>query len=172
MGDTAQPGPVHVRRATPSDADAISRLALEVQDWHVAGRPDVFKAGGYDFAPEIAARVASADQFYWVAVIGDAVIGYAYARGVDEPENRWKWASRVLVLDQMGVASSHRRLGAGELLWDAVRETAVAQHVDRVVLNVWAFNTVARQFYEHLGFTPFQERMAVEVGPPRPNGPR
>jgi ribosomal protein S18 acetylase RimI-like enzyme len=105
-------------------------------------------------------------------VIGDAVIGYAYARVVDEPENRWKWASRVLVLDQMGVATSHRRLGAGELLWGAVREAAVAQHVDRVVLNVWAFNTVARQFYERLGFAPFHERMAVELGPPRPIDPR
>ena len=172
VGDTAHSGPVHVRRATPDDADAISRLALEVQEWHVAGRPDVFRPGGCDLAPEIAARVASADQFYWVAVIGDAVIGYAYARVVDEPENRWKWASRVLMLDQMGVASSHRRLGAGELLWDAVRETAVARQVDRVVLNVWAFNTVARQFYERLGFTPFHERMAIELGRPRPNGPR
>ena len=172
MGDAAHPGPVHVRPATPDDADAISRLALEVQDWHVAGRPDVFRPGGYDLAPEIAARLASADQFYWVAVIGDAVIGYAYARVVDEPENRWKWASRVLVLDQMGVATSHRRLGAGELLWGAVREAAVAQHVDRVVLNVWAFNTVARQFYERLGFAPFHERMAVELGPPRPIDPR
>ena len=44
----------HVRLATAEDAGAITRLALEVQDWHVAGRPDIFKPGGYDDVPDVA----------------------------------------------------------------------------------------------------------------------
>ena len=154
---------LHVRLATAEDAGAITRLALEVQDWHVAGRPDIFKPGGYDDVPDIAARIASENQYYWVAILDGVTVGYAYARVVDEPENRWKYASRILMLDQMGVTRDSRRLGAGAQLWEAVREMAVTQRVDRVVLNVWAFNDSARRFYESLGFTPFHERMALEL---------
>ena len=154
---------VHVRLATPDDAPVIVELALEVQELHVAGRPDIFKPGGCDTPPEIVARIESDDQFYWVAVHDGAIIGYAFARVIAEPENRWKYATRILMLDQMAVAWRSRRLGAGTALWDAVRELAVALGVDRIVLNVWAFNVPARRFYERMGLTPFHERMAVEL---------
>lgn len=159
---------IHVRRATFDDAEAITRLALEVQDWHVAGRPDIFKPGGYDRVPEIAARIASHDQFYWVALLDGAVIGYAYARVADEPENRWKYASRILIVDQMAVTQQYQRMGAATRLWEAVRELAAAERVRRIVLNVWAFNTSARRFYASVGLTPFHERLALELD----NGPR
>jgi len=35
-----------------------------------------------------------------------------------------------------------------------------------VILNVWSFDRDARRFYERLGFTPFQERMAFEIQSP------
>jgi len=38
--------------------------------------------------------------------------------------------------------------------------------VDRVILNVCSFDRDARRFYERLGFTPFQERMAFEIQSP------
>ena len=154
---------VHVRLATPDDAPAIAALALEVQEWHVAGRPDIFKPGGCDASSDIVARIDTDDHFYWVAVADGVIIGYAYARVVDEPENRWKYASRIVVLDQMGVTARSRRVGAGARLWDAVRALAIGKRADRVVLNVWAFNGSARDFYERVGFTPFHERLAVEL---------
>ena len=162
---------LHVRLATPYDAPAIATLALEVQDWHVTGRPDIFKLGACDTAPEIVARIGTDDQFYWVAIDDEAIVGYAYARVVDEPENRWKYASRVMVLDQMGVARHSRRHGAGSRLWEAVRSLATEKRADRVVLNVWAFNASARAFYERVGFRPMHERMAVELASsPTANG--
>ena len=154
---------INVRLGTPEDAEAITRLALEVQDWHVAGRPDLFKPGGYDSAPEIATRIASDDQFYWVALLDDVTVGYAYARVMDEPENRWKYASRIVIVDQMAVAERFRRQGAATRLWTAIREFAEAKRVHRIVLNVWAFNTSAQRFYESVGLTPFYERLAVEL---------
>lgn len=157
------PDPVRVRRATPADATDIVRLALEIQDVHVAGHPDLFKPGGGEPHTEIASRVTGPGQFYWVATLADDPVGYAYARLVTEPESLWRYASRWLLLDQMGVDARHRSRGIGEALWKAVRETATTQAVDRVVLNVWSFNHGARRFYEQLGFTSFQERMTFEI---------
>ena len=160
------PDVVRVRRATPADATDIVRLALEIQDLHVAGHPELFKPGGGEAHTEIAKRVIAPGQFYWVATLADDPVGYAYARLVTEPESLWRYASRWLLLDQMGVDARHRSRGIGEALWNAVRETATTEAVDRVVLNVWSFNRDARRFYEHLGFTSFQERMAFEMRPP------
>ena len=154
---------VVVRRATPHDVVDIVRLALEVQDVHVAGHPDLFKPGGVEPHAEIATRVSTPGQFYWVATLADDMVGYAYARLVVEPESLWRYASRLLLLDQMGVDARHRSRGIGEALWNVVRETAEAEGVDRVVLNVWSFNRDARRFYEQLGFTSFQERMSFEI---------
>jgi len=155
---------IDVRRATPADVADIAGLALEVQDVHVAGRPDLFKPGGVESIAEIAHRIDIDGQFYWVATLSDTPVGYAYARLVEEPESLWRHAARTLVLDQMGVAKGHRSRGVGEALWNAVREAAAAEHVERVILNVWAFNRDARRFYERLGFTSFHERMAFELG--------
>lgn len=155
---------INVRRATPADVPDIAGLALEVQDVHVAGRPDLFKPGGVDSIAEIAHRIDADGQFYWVATLSETPVGYAYARLVDEPESLWRHAARTLVLDQMGVAKGHRSRGVGEALWKAVQEVAVAEHVERVIINVWAFNRDARRFYERLGFTSFHERMAFELG--------
>ena len=152
-----------VRRARPDDADAIVALMLEVQALHVAGRPDLFKPGGTENAAETRERMLAPGHFMWVATDDDAVAGYAYARVSLEPENRWRFAAHSLILDQMGVTARCRRRGVGRKLWNAVLETAKAEGVQRVVLNVWAFNTLARAFYSRLGFMPFHERMAVEL---------
>ena len=154
---------IHVRRATPADTSDILRLALDIQAAHVASRPDLFRPGGVETGAEVEARIAGDPHRYWVATIGPRVVGYAYARVVDEPESRWRYASRYLLLDQMGVDAQHRSRGIGRRLWNAVHGSAVADGVDRVILNVWSFNPAARRFYARLGFTSFHERMAFEL---------
>ena len=144
----------------------IARLALEIQNVHVAGHAELFKPGGGEPPAEIASRVTAPGQFYWIAALAADPVGYAYARLVTEPESLWRYASRWLLLDQMGVDARHRSRGIGEALWNAVRETAATEAVDRVVLNVWSFNHDARRLYERLDFRPFQERMAFETRPP------
>ena len=156
--------PVVVRRAGPRDVDAILALAREVQAYHAAARPDLFTPDGSESPAEVVARIARGDGAYWIATAGDAVAGYAYAHWQDEPASPWKHATRTLAIEAMGVAAAHRRRGIGERLWAAVREEALRQRVDRVLLNVWAFNEPAQRFYERMGFAPFSVRMAVELG--------
>jgi diamine N-acetyltransferase len=158
---------VIVRRATSEDADAIVALMLEVQALHVAGRPDIFKPGGTENAAETRERMRAPSQFMWVATVGDAVVGYAYARLSLELENRWKFAAHTLVLDQMGVHEGCRGQGVGRKLWNAVLDAAKSEGVQRVILNVWSFNSDARAFYDRLGLESFHERMAIEL--PRPD---
>jgi ribosomal protein S18 acetylase RimI-like enzyme len=154
---------IHVRLAEPRDADGIVALMQEVQAVHVAGRPDLFKPGGTENAAETRQRMLLPDSFLWVATIDSNIVGYAYGRVSVEPENRWRFAARTFILDQMGTKSGLRRRGIGRALWNAVLDVARAERTERVVLNVWSFNPGAREFYERLGFKSFHERMAVEL---------
>jgi orotate phosphoribosyltransferase len=155
---------LRVRRATVDDVPELVRIALEIQRVHVDGRPDLFKPGGVETMAQIAARLESPDHFYWVATLGSDVVGYAFARTADEPESRWRYAARILMLDQMGVDARQRSNGIGARLWNAVREAAVAYGADRVILNVWSFNADARRFYERMGFRAFHERLSFDLG--------
>ena len=165
MGDGARDDGVAVRRATPADVDGILAVAREVQALHAHARPDLFTSDGSESAADVVARIGRTDEgAYWVAVVGGDIAGYAHALWQDEPASPWKHATRTLELRAMGVAASYRRRGIGERLWAAVREEAVRQRVDRVILNVWAFNEPARRFYERMGLKPFHTRMAMELG--------
>jgi ribosomal protein S18 acetylase RimI-like enzyme len=154
---------IHVRRAEPGDAERIVALMQEVQAVHVAGRPDLFKPGGTENAAETRERMQLPDHFMWVATLDSVVVGYAYGRLSIDPENRWRFAARTFILDQMGTKAEVRRQGVGRALWNAVVEVATAERAERVVLNVWSFNHGAREFYRRLGFESFHERMTVEL---------
>ena len=156
---------IHVRLAKPGDAEAIVGLMQEVQAVHVAGRPDLFKPGGTEDAAETRQRMRLPDSFMWVATLDSDIVGYAYGRVSADPENRWRFAARTFILDQMGAKTGFRRQGIGRALWNAVLEVARAERAERVVLNVWSFNPGARAFYDRLGFQSFHERMAVELSP-------
>lgn len=159
-GPAADPA---VRPARDSDAEDVHRLSAEIQAYHAAARPELFRPEGNDTLEEIRDRMARLDHFYWVAVQDGAVVGYAYARADEQPASRHRRAQRVLELRQMGVTARSRRSGVGRSLWAAVRGAAEALGVDRVVLNVWGFNRPARAFYESLGFGPFRMQMALEM---------
>ena len=135
----------------------------EVQAVHVAGRPDIFKPGSTENAAETRDRMQLPHSFMWVATLDSSVVGYVYGRLSDDPENRWKFAARTFVLDQMGVKEELRGHGIGRELWNAVLDVARAERADRIVLNVWSFNRGAREFYDRLGLRSFQERMSVEL---------
>jgi ribosomal protein S18 acetylase RimI-like enzyme len=154
---------IHVRLADPRDAEGIVALMQEVQAVHVAGRPDLFKPGGTENAAETRERMRLPDSFMWVATIDSNVVGYAYGRLSVDPENRWRFAARTFILDQMGAKEGLRRRGIGRALWNAVVDVAKAERAERVVLNVWSFNHGARAFYDRLGFKSFHERMSIEL---------
>lgn len=157
------PETVEVRPAYAADVAAIATLAIEVQAFHASARPDLFKAGGCEPIQEILERIGSSNHLYWVATSGDNVIGYVYARLIDEPETLLRRPSRMVTLEQMGVTTAYQHRGVGRRLWALVEQAATDRDADRIVLNVWAFNDRAVRFYERLGFRPLHQWMAFEL---------
>lgn len=154
-----------IRRATPDDAQAISRIADGVQAIHADARPDVFRPPALRAVPpaDIIALLDAPDHHVWVALIGDDVVGYLMAEVQKRPENAIKRAMSRLYVHQMGVLSAFRGCGIGTALLQTAREFAADAGLKELALDVWRFNESARTFYQAQGFSVMREELWVSV---------
>jgi GNAT superfamily N-acetyltransferase len=160
---------IEVRLAETTDAAVIAALAQEVHALHATALPAVFQ-------PPTATVVSPADirrlttqreHVLLVALVAGEVVGYAHAEVQELPVTPYKRASALLHLHAMGVTAAHRGHGVGRALLTAVRDAAAARGLTGVSLDVYAFNTAGRAFYEREGFVVLHERLVSQI-PARP----
>lgn len=153
-----------VRFATEADLPAVNRLRREVNDLHVAGRPETFRPG---FCPELENYVHTIMEDpaldLVVAEEDGEICGFAVLHEIRRPENPFKFADRFLDVDEFGVAASHRRQGVGTALIDFCKACAKERGFDRLELNMWEFNQNALAFYEAAGFTTYRRYMEIKL---------
>lgn len=133
-------------RALGDSPDAFgSTLAEET------GRTDAHWAG------RLAAGSDSQTNLPVVAEVDGEPVGLAWGR-VDPPN------PDVAVLYQMWVAPSHRGVGAGKMLLEAVIGWARARNASFLDLSVTCGNSPARRLYERAGFKPVGEPQPLRLG--------
>lgn len=152
-----------VRFATTKDKAAVNELRKIVNDLHVEGRPDLFKAG---FGPEIRDHVDSylnrENGFAAVDEIDGRVAGMIMVDYIDLPENPYRPEKRFVHIAEICVHPDFRRRGVGRRLMDFVKADAREKGFPRIELDVWAFND-ALAFYEAEGFTVFRRFLEWKV---------
>ena len=152
---------MHIRRATVDDADLLARMNEAVQRIHYEARPDLFKP--YSFSPELVAayqaRLSDDSLYGFVSEIDGEPVGYLLAQVIERADNPYTYAFRLLSVDEMSVCPEQRSHGYGEALMDAALGIARSLGIRHVLLNVWAFNERAIDFYQRQGFKPRDIRM-------------
>ena len=152
-----------VRRAEPADAKAFVELHAEVQQLHVAARPDQFKTAD---APALEARfrelLSSPDAKIWVAELDGVVVGYAVAIHQRRPAFTAMPAREWCDIDQIVVTATARRRGVGTALLQAAVDDAHACGLPDIELNSWAFNQDAHRAFEAFGFAPKSIRFELK----------
>jgi GNAT superfamily N-acetyltransferase len=98
-----------------------------------------------------------------VATRSGEIVGYAHGEVQEAAAGPYKRASALLHVHAMGVTAAHRGCGVGHALVTAVHAAAAARGLTEVSLEVYAFNTDARTFYEREGFLPLRERLVAPV---------
>lgn len=158
-------GDVIIRQAVMEDAGIIAALTLPVQDVHVAARPDIFHPMQVTEAlmRETVGRLSAPDHYYFIAEVKGEAAGCVFALLRERSEDLYTNAMRFLAVDQISVSPEYRSQGCGEALMARVAALAKELGVARVVLDVWAFNARAIDFYERLGFRVFVQRMEMTV---------
>ena len=142
---------INVRKAALNDYEDVLRIMSQVQDMHVAWRPDVYKPNDRLFSKEDYKAALSGDAFYVAEndknVVG--VMGLEY-RHIETPAH----ITRDLVfIDSMAVDEPFRGMGVGHAFFDLVKEIATQKKADGIELQVNAKNKLAYEMYTKYGFT-------------------
>ncbi len=157
---------VSVRFAREDELDQVNVLRKQVNDLHVAGKPDVFKPGfGAELRDHIHTIWNDPRQKIAVAEMRGKICGFAVLNHITRPENPFMLARDFLDIDEFCVDSACRRQGVASAMIRFVRQFAKENGYRRIELNMWSFNREALAFYEAAGFKTFRRYMEMFVDP-------
>ena len=153
-----------VRFAKESELDRVNALRKQVNDLHVAGRPDIFKPG---FSKELQDHIRTIWNDPRQRIVVDerdgVLCGFAVLNHITRPENPFMRVRDYLDIDEFCVDETYRRTGVGTELIDFVRTYAKESGFDRIELNMWKFNRDALLFYESVGFQTYRRYMELPL---------
>ncbi len=156
---------MEIRFAREEDLDQVNVLRKQVNDLHVAGKPEVFKPGFCDQLRDYILFIFADPRQKIVVAEDDAgvICGFAVLNHITRPENPFMFVRDYLDIDEFCVDAGHRRQGVASALIAFIRDWAKEQGFTRLELNMWEFNQGALAFYEAAGFTTFRRYMEMKL---------
>ena len=153
-----------VRFAEKKDLERVNALRRQVNDLHVAGRPDIFKPG---FRKELRDYIFTVFNDPRQAIVvneRDGVIcGFAVLHHITKPGSPYSYEKDYLDIDEFGVDDACRRQGVATEMMDFIKKYAREKGFAKIELNMWEFNRSALAFYEAVGFSTYRRYMETEV---------
>ncbi len=155
---------MEIRFAQEEELDRVNELRKQVNDLHVAGKPEVFKPGFCDeLRNYVHAIYNDPEQRIAVAAEKGAICGFAVLHHIHKPENPFMYERDFLDIDEFCVDEAYRRQGVASAMIRFIRDFAKEQGYHRIELNMWEFNEGALAFYEAAGFTTFRRYMEMMI---------
>lgn len=153
---------VTVRFAGDEDLERVNELRKQVNDLHVAGKPEVFKPGfGEELRDYLYVIRQDPEKQIVVSELDGKVCGFAILNHIHKPENPFMYERDFLDIDEFGVDEHSRRQGIAAEMIRFIRTWAKEQGFRRIELNMWAFNRGALAFYEAAGFETYRRYMEM-----------
>lgn len=160
---TASPPTFSIRPASLRDHARLCRLIRGLDEFHSAGRPDVFRRStkvprSRDY---IAKLIAGPRSTIFVAERSKALVGFVFVHFYDVAGLPVLRPRRVAVIDNLFVDAAHRKLGCGRALMDKARDWAREAGARDIEVSVHEFNHGALRFYQALGYRNSVRRLTA-----------
>lgn len=153
-----------VRFAEEKDLDRVNELRKQVNDIHVEGRPDVFKAGFGSEMRDFAKVIISGENSNIIVAERSGVIcGMASVDYVNKLETPFGNARRFYHVQEIAVDVKYRRQGVAKELLEFMIADAKKRNLGKIELDVWEFNDSAIEFYQAAGFRQTRRWLEYEV---------
>jgi ribosomal protein S18 acetylase RimI-like enzyme len=155
-----------IRAARHEDVEACFALYREVQEMHVAHRPDLFKQPEFDdnFRRLVAGAIDADHKGILLAWHDTQAVGmviYEFTRL--DPTGVYLIDRPILWLESVAVAAAYRGKGCGKAMMDLARHIAAERGVEVLALEAWQFNDAARAWFERQGFSTHSHTMMAQV---------
>lgn len=155
---------IEVRKSTRAELPEVNKLRKNVNDIHVNGRPDVFRAG---FCDELSCHVYekydAENSEVLVALKDYMVCGYAIVEYIERPQTAYNNAQKFYHIEEFGVKEECRRQGIGTALVSFMKADALKRGFKKIELDMWEFNESALDFYEKTGFRTYRRHMDMDI---------
>lgn len=153
-----------VRFAEEKDLNIINELRKQVNDIHVEGRPDVFKAGFGTEIRDFAKVIMNGENSDIIVAERNGVIcGMVCVDYVNKPETPYSKARSFYHVQEIAVDVNYRRQGVAKELLEFMITDAKKRKLGKIELDVWEFNDSAIEFYRAVGFRQTRRWMEYEV---------
>lgn len=153
-----------IRFAKEEELDQVNELRKQVNDIHVEGKPEIFKAGfNDDLRDHIYTIWNDPRQEIVVADFEGIICGFAVLNHINKPETPFMYERDYLDVDEFCVGEKYRRQGVATDMIMFIKEYAREKGFKRLELNMWEFNEGALKFYEMVGFHTYRRYMEMEV---------
>ncbi len=155
---------IKVRKAEHADLERVNLLRRQVNDVHVAGRPDIFRAGFCDEMRDRLYKVFEDDGFDVIVSETDGIIcGFAVIEYAVKPLSPYNNERKIFRIEEFGVDEACRRQGVASAMIDYLKGYAREQGYNKIELDVWEFNRPAVSFYEKVGFEPYRRYLEMNL---------
>ena len=107
-----------VRPAEEQELERVNVLRKQVNDLHVEGKPNVFKANFYDGLSDYIYEIWNDDKKEIIVAINEGeIVGYAVLAHINRTETPFMYERDYLDIDEIGVDKDYRRHGvASEMI--------------------------------------------------------
>lgn len=156
---------ITIREASITDYNVLSEIFSELDELHRINHPELYvKPDNIPRTPEyISELINNEDMALFVAETDSKVIGLAECRILASSDfpifKKRKWVQ----LDSLAVKAEYKNCHAGSLLLKRVIEWSRQKKINRIELNVFAFNEGAVKFYSNKGFKDLSRKMYLDL---------
>lgn len=155
---------MEIRFAREDELDRVNELRKQVNDLHVEGKPDVFKAGFNDELYNHIYDIWNDPEQEIVVADADGIIcGFAVVHHIYKAENPVMFERDFIDVDEFCVDERFRRQGIATEIITFIKDYTKEKGFKRIELNMWEFNQGALEFYEAVGFNTYRRYMELFV---------
>ena len=153
-----------IRFAKENELVRVNELRKQVNDLHVEGKPEVFKAGFNDELRDYIYNIwDDPEQGIVVADLDGTICGFAVLHHIVKPATPFMYERDFIDVDEFCVDKDYRRQGVASEMITFIRNYAKEKGFNRIELNMWEFNRDALAFYETVGFKTYRRYMEMKV---------
>ncbi|MFB1049436.1 GNAT family N-acetyltransferase [Paraliobacillus sp. JSM ZJ581] len=147
-----------------NDFELVAKLNKYVHDVHENLYPEYIKKYNYDGIKTFFQKIINKEEFIFLLLEDDNLpLGYAWIEFKNYPDNTFKKAYKSVYVHQISISESEKNKGYGTVLINEITEIAKENGINKIELDYWFNNEIAKNFYKRNGFIKYREFVYKDV---------
>ena len=149
---------MNVRRAKLEDFEEINKISTQVHNVHVDLRPDVFKKVNNSMEGRFEKLL---EEDIILVIEEKEILGYALCMIRDT--SPLQQPSRRFCIEEFGIEENFRRKGIGRIFFEEIKNFAIKEDCNEIILTAYANNVNALKFYKDIGFKERSVKLEMKI---------